>query len=268
MAEQNQENLELTGTQFMYGKPEPLNKDVHGELRYKSGGAPYSKAQNVHLVPLLVGEFAQTMMHYPIIFAGEEKTPLAVMGLAEGQNFFIKDGHFEDGAYVPAYLRRHPFTLASAGEDQFVVCIDRDESGFTSEGEGEALFANGEPTEFTKHAMNFLTEFQGETVRTSDFIRMLTEFDLFEVKNTIFLVNGQQEPVAEYFAIAEERIAELSDEQLAKLVRSGAMIGVYAHLLSLQRWDGLLSRRTQAGSQAGAPAGDTDSTQDAAAKAD
>jgi len=242
---ENNNTLELAGTQFMYGKPEALNADVHKDLRYRHGDKPFAKAQTVHLVPLLVGEFVQAMNHYPIIFAGEEKTPLAVMGLTEGQNFFIKDGHFEDGAYVPAYLRRHPFTLAGAGEDNFVVCIDRDEAGFVSEGEGEPLFANGEPTDFTKNAMNFLTEFQGETARTGNFIKALEEAGLFEVKNTIFLVNGQQEPVAEYYAIAEERLAGLSDEQLAGLVRNGALAAVYAHLMSLQRWNSLLGRRNQ-----------------------
>jgi len=262
MTEQTQNTLTVTGSQFMYGKPEALNADAHANLRYKSAGAPYSKAQGVHLVPLLVGEFAQAMMHYPIIFAGDEKTPLAVMGLSEGQNFFINEGHFEDQSYVPAYLRRHPFTLANAGDDQFVVCIDRDEAGFTTEGEGEALFANGEPTEFTKHAMDFLTEFQGETLRTGEFIKMLNDADLFEVKNTVFLVNGQQEPVAEYYAVAEERLAGLSDEQLAKLVRSGAMSAVHAHLLSLQRWNALLSRRSQSGATGAAQAGDAAATEE------
>jgi hypothetical protein len=240
------DTLALTGTQFMYGKPEALNADVHAGLRYQSGSAPFAKAAGIHMVPLLVGEFAQAMTHYPIIFAGEEKTPLAVMGLAAGQNFFIKDGQFEDGAYVPAYLRRHPFTLASATEEQMVVCIDRDEAGFVTEGEGEALFADGEPTAFTKHAMAFLTEFQAETVRTSAFIKMLADADLFEVKNTSFVVDGKQEPIAEYFAIAEDRLAALSDEQLAGMVRSGAMVGVHAHLLSLQRWNLLLARRNEA----------------------
>jgi hypothetical protein len=240
------DNLALTGTQFMYGKPEALNADAHAALRYQAGGTPFAKAQGIHMVPLLVGEFAQAMMHYPIIFAGEEKTPLAVMGLADGQNFFIKDGQFEDGAYVPAYLRRHPFTLASAGAEQFVVCIDRDEAGFVTEGEGEALFADGAPTAFTQHAIDFLTEFQAETVRTSAFIKMLLDAGLFEVKNTSFVVDGSAEPIAEYFAVAEERIAELTDAQLAELVRSGAMVGVHAHLLSLQRWNLLLARRTGA----------------------
>ncbi len=235
--------LTLSGTQFLYGKPEALNADVHAGLRYRADGAPFAKAEGVHLVPLLVGEFAQAMMHYPIIFAGEEKTPLAVMGLAEGQNFFVKEGRFEDDAYVPAYLRRHPFTLAGAGE-QFVVCIDRD-AGFVEEDEGEALFADGEPTEFTKHAMEFLKEFESERVRTQAFIEMLNEFGLFEVKNTTFVSENGQEPVAEYFAVAEAKLAELSDEQLARLVKSGATAAMDAHLLSLQRWNALLVRRSQ-----------------------
>jgi len=268
MTEQTQNPLTVTGTQFMYGKPEALNADLHADLRYKSGGAPFTKAEGIHLVPLLVGEFAQAMMHYPIIFAGEEKTPLAVMGLAEGQNFFIKDGHVEEGAYVPAYLRRHPFTLASAGEDQFVVCIDRDEAGFVTGDEGEALFANGEPTEFTKHAMNFLTEFQSETTRTGAFIQMLNQADLFEVKNTVFLVNGQSEPVAEYFAVSEERLAALSDEQLVQLVRSGALSAVQTHLLSLQRWNNLLSRRAKAQGAGATLSNSATEPQDAARTAD
>ena len=243
MTQQAHNTLTVTGSQFMYGQPEALNIEVHAGLCYQASGAPFAKAEGVHLVPLLVGEFVQAMMHFPVIFAGEEKTPLAVMGLQEGHNFFIKDGQVEQGVYVPAYLRRHPFTLASAGGDQFVVCIDRDSAGFNTDGEGQALFENGEPTEFTTHAMNFLTEFQAETVHTGEFIKSLNDAGLFEVKNTVFQVNGEQEPVAEYYAVAEERLAGLSDEQLAKLVRSGAMSAVHAHLMSLQRWNDLLARR-------------------------
>jgi hypothetical protein len=243
----NTNTLPLSGSQFLYERPEALSSEVHSNLRFKNDGAPFRKAEGIHLVPLLVGEFAQAMMDYPIIFAGEEKTPLAVMGLVEGQNFFVKNGRFEDGAYVPAYLRRHPFTVAGAGEE-LVVCIDR-MAGFASDGEGEALFADGEPTAFTKHAMAFLSEFEGERARTQAFIALLTETGLFEVKNTMFVADGRQEPIAEYYAVAEERIAELSDEQIVRLVKRGAMAAVNAHLLSLQRWNALMGRRNAAKSK-------------------
>jgi hypothetical protein len=77
---------------------------------------------------------------------------------------------------------------------------------------------------------------------------MLDEAGLLEVKNTVFVVDGHSEPVAEYIAVSEERIAALSDEQLVELVRSGAMAVVNAHLLSLQQWTALLARRTLAAS--------------------
>jgi len=247
MSQQTPNPISLSGTQFLYGEPEVLNIDVHGALRYRADSSPYVKAEDVHLVPLLVGEFAQAMMHYPIIFAGEEKTPVAVMGLSEGQNFFVKNGQFEEGAYVPTYLRRHPFTLASTGNGKFVVCIDRAAAGFVTEGEGEALFENGEASEFTKHATAFLTEFESEAARTRAFVDALSATGMFDVTNTAFLVKGRQELAPEYFAVAEERLGALGDSQLARLVRSGAMAAIDAHRLSLQRWNVLLARRIQIG---------------------
>ena len=245
MSRHTRKKLTLSGMQFLYGKPEVLNAQMHGNLRYKGDTGAFVKAERVHVVPLLVGEFAQAMMHYPIIFAGEEKTPLAVMGLVEGQNIFVKNGQFEEDAYVPACLRRHPFALSSIEDEKFVVCIDRTAPGFVTEDEGEALFENGKPSEFTQHAMAFLTEFEAEAARTRVFIETLKEAGLFKLKNTAFIAHGTQEPMTEYFAIAEERLGSLSDEQLAGLVRSGVMAATDAHLLSLQRWNVLLARRPQ-----------------------
>ncbi|MFK3889919.1 SapC family protein [Sphingomonas sp. NPDC079357] len=237
------DNLPLEGTQFLYSRPEALHSAVHADLRYRPEGASFDHAAEVHLVPLLVGEFMQAMAHYPVIFAGPEKTPLAVMGLAEKQNLFVQDGSFEPGCYVPAYLRRYPFTLAGAGDEQFVVCVDRDAKGFVSEGEGQALFEDGEPTGFTKNAISFLEEFERERKRTQEFVDLLTDADLFEVKNTLFVRGGEREHIADYYGVDEKKLMELGDEAMLRLVRSGALIAVYAHLFSLARWDGLIARR-------------------------
>lgn len=249
MTQHIQKKLTLSGMQFLYVKPEALSASLHGTLRYKGDSAPFVNVEQVHLVPLLVCEFAQAMMHYPIVFAGEEKTPLAVMGLTAGQNLFVKNGLFDEDAYVPACLRHHPFTLASSDDDDFVVCIDRAASGFVTGTEGEALFENGEPSEFTLHAMAFLAEFEAESARTRAFIDTLKAAGLFKLKNTAFIAQSPEEQKAEYFAVAEERLGTLSDEQLGDLVRSGAMAASDAHLLSLQRWNALLARRPQAAFQ-------------------
>ena len=237
------DNIPLEGTQFLYSRPEALHSAVHADLRYRPEGASFDHATQVHLVPLLVGEFMQAMAHYPVIFAGPEKTPLAVMGLAEGQNLFVRDGTFEAGCYAPAYLRRYPFTLAGAGEEQFVVCVDRDAKGLVSEGDGEPLFEDGEPTGFTKNAIAFLEEFERERKRTEAFVDLLKEADLFEVKNTLFVRGGESEHIADYYGVDEKKLGELSDELLLRLARSGALIAIHAHLFSLARWDALIARR-------------------------
>ena len=243
-----QNNIELSGSQFLYGQPEALHSQVHGGLKFVAQDAPFAKAEGVHIVPLLVGEFPQAMMHYPIVFGGPDKTPMAIMGLSDGQNLFVKDGRFEDGAYVPAYLRRYPFTLAGAGEEQFVVCIDREAPGFSDGDEGQALFDGDEPTEFTKNAIQFLNEFEAERKRSQAFVETLVEAGLFEVKHTLSIAagTGEQELVADYYGVSEEVLHTLADDKLAGMVKSGAIAMIDAHLLSLQRWNDLLARRAAA----------------------
>lgn len=236
-------NIPLEGAQFLYSRPEALHSALHADLRFQPMGGTFDHAAQVHLVPLLVGEFTQAMAHYPIIFAGPEKTPLAVMGLSEGRNLFINNGELETGCYAPAYLRRYPFTLAGTGDDQFVVCVDRDATGFVSDGDGQSLFEDGQPTNFTRNAIAFLEDFERERQRTQAFVDLLIEADLFEVKNTLFIRGGEQEHVADYFGVDEKRLRELADEALLGLARNGAMVAIHAHLFSLARWDALLARR-------------------------
>jgi len=242
MTRQTWNMLSFSGIQHRYSKPETLNINAHAKLRYKPDIRSYSDAEHINLVPLLGSEFAQAMMHYPIIFAGTEKMPFAVMGLLKDHNFFVKDGQFEEGAYIPAYLRRHPFTLDSSNSDQLVVCIDRAAAGFVTGSDGEALFENGKPSEFIKYAMDFLVELEIEMDRTRTLIDAINDAGILEAAKMAFAAPGYQELTIDYYAVAEARLRALGDKQLASLMRSGAMASIDAHLLSLQRWNLLLAR--------------------------
>ncbi|MDQ1231668.1 SapC family protein [Sphingomonas sp. SORGH_AS_0879] len=237
--------IELAGSQYLYAKPEALHSQDHAELKYVDDGQPLAKVGAVNAVPLLVGEFVQAMHYFPIVFGGPEKTPMAILGLKEGQNLFLKDGRFEAGVYVPAYLRRYPFTLAGTGTDNFVVCIDREAPGFVEGEEGTPLFEEGEPTDFTKNAINFLNEFEAERKRSAQFVEQLIEADLLEVKHTLALSGDgeQREVIADYYGVSEEKLRALPDAQLAEMVRQGVVTAVDAHLLSLKQWDVLIARR-------------------------
>ena len=84
---------------------------------------PYGFAAKQHFVPLVAGEFPQACTVYPIIFAGDDLVPLAVMGLAQDENFFFhEEGDAQPYIYVPAYMRRYRPTydqLRSMGDYTF-----------------------------------------------------------------------------------------------------------------------------------------------------
>ena len=252
---------ELSGNVLFYSKPEPLSRELHGKLGLRRMERPFGFAAASNVVPLTVAEFPVAGICYPIIFAGERYQPLAVMGVSAGSNLFVKaDGSFEVGAYIPAYIRRYPFVLASdQAREQLVVCIDRDASMLGEDYDLAFFDEKGEPTDYTNGCIQFCNDFETEGRRTESFISLLRELDLFEVKQSTFTPTnpdgtaGQVQPIAEYFAVSEEKLKALSMEKTKALVDNGALGQIYAHLMSLVGWDRLITLALAAQGQA-APA--------------
>src|SRR4051812_2809495 len=116
----------ITGSVLFYSQPEPLSPETHGKAGVKSMDGPFGFAKVGHAIPLTVGEFPPAALTGPIIFVGDEKMPIAVMGLSAVENMFLRpDGLFEAGCYVPAYIRRYPFVFANDDKaQQMVLCVD------------------------------------------------------------------------------------------------------------------------------------------------
>lgn len=250
----------ISGNVLFYNAPEPLSREQHAKLALVHKDKPYGFALSGTAVPLAVTEFAPAGLSYPIIFAGDDRVPLAVMGLNTGENLFVHtDGAFEIGAYIPAYIRRYPFVLANDdAQDRLIVCIDRGSSLLAENGETPLFDAKGEPTEYTQNCIKFCDDFEVERRRTDSFVQLLKDNDLFELKKAIFTpqdANGQAgEPqtVAEYFGVSEDKLNALSPEKTKELQASGALAQIYAHLVSLSGWDRLIALATQRQAQAAA----------------
>src|SRR6187401_1247560 len=138
---------------LFYNDLMPLNSRDHGTWSARV----VDKAtwiRNQHAIPLTVDEFGQAQRHFPIVFsAGDNPVPLALMGLNEGGNVFFDDnGKLLDDSYVPAYIRRYPFLLARLKPDseEMSLCFDPSCDVIGEFADGEALFANGEPSDHTK----------------------------------------------------------------------------------------------------------------------
>jgi hypothetical protein len=242
-------SADLSGSVLFYSKPEPLSLEAHGKLGLRRMEKPFAFAATTHVVPVTVTEFQAAGVCYPIIFAGERYQPLAVMGVSTGTNLFVEpDGSFQLGAYIPAYIRRYPFVLAAdEARSQMVVCIDRN-AAMLSEDHDLAFFDDkGQPTEYTKGCMQFCNDFEAEGRRTESFITLLRDLDLFEVRRQTFTpvnpdgAQGEPQPVAEYFAISDEKVKALPADKLKELVENGALFQVYAHLTSLAGWDRIVT---------------------------
>ena len=253
---------EISGNVLFYSKPEPLAPELHSKLGVKRMDGPFKFAKVGHAVPLTVGEFPVAAVTGPIIFVGDEKLPLSVMGLNAGDNMFVRpDGTFEPGVYIPAYVRRYPFVYANdETNQQMVLCVDRNAEFVVEGGDLPFFEKDGQPSEYTKSCMEFCTNFEQERQRTMSFVQLLKDLDLFELKTASFtppLPNGgagEPQKIAEYFGVSEEKLPKLDADKFMLLRDNGALAQIDAHLLSLVGWDRLialtLARQAQAQPQA------------------
>lgn len=239
---------ELSGEVLLYSKPEPLSKELHGNLGVVQVPAPFAFAATTHVAPLTVTEFAAAALSFPVIFVGSTYHPVAVLGLNQGENLFVDEtGNWSYDAYVPGYVRRYPFVLAEDKEaKRMVVCIDRDAPMISASPES-AFFDKGEPSDWTKNAIEFCNNFETERQRTESFVDLLKELDLFETREATFQPSnpdgspaGEPQRLAEYFAVSETKLAALPADKLVQLRDNGALAQIYAHLVSLVGWDRLI----------------------------
>jgi len=239
----------ISGNVLFYVSPEPLNREQHAKLALVHNDKPYGFAATGSAVPLTVTEFAPAALSFPVIFAGEDRVPLAVMGLNNGENLFVNaDGSIDPGVYIPAYIRRYPFVLANdETQDRLIVYIDRGSTLLSESGQTALFDEKGEPTEYTQNCIKFCDDFEAERRRTDSFVQLLKELDLFELKTATFTPTdadgqpGQAQTVAEYFGVSEEKLNALPVEKLKELQTNGALAQIYAHLVSLVGWDRLIA---------------------------
>ncbi len=252
---------QITGKVPFYKDPQPLSVERHAGLGIKRSNEPLAFARDAHIVPLTVGEFGQAALHYPVIFAGEKRSPLVVMGLRPGENLFISpDGRMEDGVYLPAFVRRYPFVFAESQSDQgFVVCVDAG-SDLVTDAPDIPFFEGKEPSQYTKDAIDFLKGYEQQRQLTNNLATMFEELGLFEEKSVTYqprdAQGGLKDPVkiADYYAISIDKVNELSAQKLVELRNNGALAAIYAHNLSLLNWQRILERALKVSANSAAPA--------------
>jgi hypothetical protein len=240
----------ITGQVLFYKDPQPLSAENHGGLGVRQIAEPFAFLRAAHAVPVTVTEFGVAAASYPIIFVGDERTPVAVMGVRQGQNLFVdQNGYVFEDYYIPAFVRRYPFVFAAdESSDRLLLCVDR-AAPMVSNQPDVPFFENGQPSKFTTDAIEFCKEFERQRRATTDFAKIVASMDLFEQKTVTFQPRDPQgrevgpvQKVADYWAISEERLNALPAEKYVELRNNGALGACYAHLVSLLNWSKVVNR--------------------------
>jgi len=229
----------------MYNDLLAINKERHA-ASYVAPVESYAYASNVHVAGVAIHEFPKVAALYPIVFmqAGAgDFTPVALLGLDEGRNLFVNEQGQWIVSYVPAVIRKYPFTLISKDADstEFVVCVDQ-ASGCIKADEGRPLFTEqGEPAPALQGVIRFLSELQEMDLHTRRFCQQLKALGLLVPLNVELRSNSGVRKVAGAFVVDEVALNNLGAEQKASLQSQNYLPTLYAHLLSLGQFERLVN---------------------------
>lgn len=235
----------------MFTKIEPLTQNNHQDIRFTS--IPnYHFARNVSSAPIAFSEFIHASKYYPIVFLKDNTLPVVLLSLNKEQNNFINPDGSWKVQYIPAYFRQYPFLLVKASppadsgsandktspdvsknEDKYVVCIDRDATHFSSP-QGDIMFtANGQFTEMTIKAVEFLKLYQQEMAVTSSIVKLMEDKGILVDRQFNVNMNGQNISVGGFRTVDMQKLNSLEDAVLADWVRKGIMPLIVSHANSL-----------------------------------
>ncbi len=236
---------------FGYKKVAPLRREQ--KVRLLAPGEVPEFARKLNAIPISYTEFAPVARDYPIVFTsgdeGKSFAPVAVLGLASGENLFYGTGGWAKGVYVPAYLRRFPFCMAKVTLDKVeqknrLICVETE----NVDDAGEAMFDDkGQPLDKWKAIERLLTEYEADLERSRELCAILADYALIEPFTMQATLNkGGAMHLTGMHRVAEKKIEALNSAQLKNLLKKGILGRIYAHLLSLENFARLLDRRVAA----------------------
>jgi hypothetical protein len=190
---------------------------------------------------------------YPLAFIttdrGRTFIPVGVLGVTGGENLFLRDGRWDGSVYLPAYLRRYPFcmsrvTLDSVEQADRLICVEKT---FLSD-DGERMF-DDKGTAFPRWQPieKLLHEYETDLERGREMCAILADYALLEpfTLQASLRESGAMN-LGGMHRVDERKLEFLNAAQHKNLIRKGIMGRIYAHLISLENFARLLTRKDAA----------------------
>jgi SapC len=217
-----------------------LNKEAHRSLKVDTR-ASAAHGDNQRFTPVMVSEFSQLAIHYPILFSKDANTGRfycgAMLGFDEGENLFLEEWA-EREFYRPLTLQRGPF-YAQGRE----VAIDLDDPRVGADG-GQPIFTeHGQPTKFLQSIIWAFQDLAPGLETTKIFVAKLTELNLIEpIDLEVECADGSMRHCVGLYTVNQETLARLPDKEVVELFRRGYLRLIDVMLVSLKNFP-LMARR-------------------------
>ena len=233
-----------------------LNNVDHHDLRVIARhGAEFGDA--VNQVMVFPTEFEPVQREYPIVFRRDAEgalRPVALLGLTRDENLFLDGDGGWRASYVPALLRRGPFSIAApdAAEGEPMIRVDLADPR-VSRSEGAPVFLpHGGNSPYLEQMTDVLrTIYVGHHLLEP----MIAAFESAALLRPVSLEarvgEGEVYAVSVAQVIDRERLAALDAGELAALHQGGFLQAAFLAAASLGTMQRLveLKRRTGAGGE-------------------
>ncbi|MFV3127467.1 SapC family protein [Niveispirillum sp. KHB5.9] len=237
---------------LLYNNPVAVSAQRHGDVKVKRNRT-FKYASKIHAVPVLAEEMPQLQNHYPLVFGpGPSAGVMALTGLRAGENLFVReDGSWALNSQIPAYIGRYPFILVEMPEDKRLVLIMEEDEEILVKGAGAegdmALFADGKGTKEGEEILNYCVAFNQSARQTQAFCEEVEKLDLLvEQRAEVVTPDGKQLSLSGFRIIDETKFNALPDETFLEWRKRNWIGLVYAHFVSLGRWQNLIDRLPKA----------------------
>ncbi len=232
----------------MYKNLQILDKQKHKNLKI-SEMTDLFFAKDMSSIPVMLNEIEILGKTFPIVFTDNKETQslVSIVSLGNGNLAINEEGKWIVN-YVPLYLRKYPFSMASVkdNDEQKVIMIDVD-SKLVSKSKGKQLFKkDGEKSEILENAINFLSENEKYVYATKQFVKEIVKSDILEDRE-ISVGEGEEKKVlvSGFKVIDKDKLNALSDDILASWVRRGIIPFIDLHLKSLENITTLFELQNQ-----------------------
>jgi hypothetical protein len=210
-----------------------VNTELHRSLRVF--GEPSARyGDNQRFVQVVVSEFPQLVLQYPILISKDADTGAfycgVMLGFDDGENLFLKDGKGYEG-YRPLNLQRMPFY--TVGSD---LAIDLDHPRVNADGAKPLFTESGAASAYLDSIKAAFRELRPGIEMTKQFIAMLMTLKLVEpVDITVEFDDGSNRNTVGLYTINKDILRTLPDAAVIELFRRGYLQLIYTMINSLKQ---------------------------------